>query len=291
MRALLRLAGVMALALVLSVGGVLLASGRGVWAVAYSSGELGGDVDIYVLREGDTRELIASPQYDGLTSWSPDGARVAYTTAANGTHEIHVLDTATGESRAILGGGRGLSKHGWSPDGRALVYMQEGHLYTYTFDGTGVELLLRDGRADYPTWTPDSRTVIYTSCRRACDLWRFDTVTGENLRLTSNLGTQGERIYPAVSPDGATIAYTSLNGPDGTKIYLMDAVTGRAHRLTNLPREVSEFSPSWSPDGRLIVFATREGDISDIYIGDVRARVAFPLVDSPDVEILPVWAR
>lgn len=291
MMAMLRIIGGVALVMLIGVGGAVALPTCTDWTIAYSSGLEGSDMDIYVYRDGDSQPFVTSPQYDGMTSWAPDGERVAYTTAANGTHEIHVRNTTTNESRAILGGGRGLSKHDWSPDGQALVYMQEGHLYTYRFDGTGVELLFTDGRADYPAWAPDSRTIIYTSCNVACDLFRYDTATGRNLRLTSNLGAQGERIYPAVSPDGRTLAYTALNGQDGTKIHLMDMTTGRAHRLTTLPREISEFTPSWSPDGRMIVFATRHGDAGDIYVADVRVGAALPLVASPAMDILPVWVR
>ena len=65
---------------------------------------------------------------------------------------------------------------------------------------------------------------------------------------------------PAISPNGAWIAYTvrETNWDDNsyhTEIWLADATTGETRQLTNDPKK-SSTSPAWSPDSRLLAFAT-----------------------------------
>ena len=55
----------------------------------------------------------------------------------------------------------------------------------------------------------------------------------------------------AASPDGSKIAFQAVG-----KIWVQDAVDGTPKRLTKMGEDVPEFSPSWSPDGRSIAFAT-----------------------------------
>src|SRR2546428_7880171 len=64
--------------------------------------------------------------------------------------------------------------------------------------------------------------------------------------------------WPVLSPDGKQVAFSSLN-----KLWIMDLPSGSPRRLTNLA--VGEFMPSWSPDGKYVVFVTWKPDGGQIY--------------------------
>ena len=99
-------------------------------------------------------------------------------------------------------------------------------------------------------------------------------VDGNNQRRLTN--SRGWDISPSWSPDGKRIAFMSWRaghfiGEFGlsSEIYVMDADGKNTRRLTN--NRKSDSSPSWSPDGKWIVFtADRKGDDVnyEIYVMD-----------------------
>ncbi|MEI6171407.1 MAG: hypothetical protein WCQ45_02875 [bacterium] len=88
----------------------------------------------------------------------------------------------------------------------------------------------------------------------------------------SFFGEQGPALTylePALSPDGRWLAYECA--VDGKlELFARDVETGVAERLTE--NQADDFSPSWSPDGTSIVFASNRNNNVDIYILEVATR-------------------
>lgn len=104
---------------------------------------------------------------------------------------------------------------------------------------------------------------------------------------------------PAFSPDGHTIAFVSSRG-ESAGLFLMDAQGGHARRLIN-----RAFDPSWTPDGKEIVYSTESGQDPDgreapselwavnIETGQKRRITGTDAVDprvSPDGRFVAFWA-
>jgi TolB protein len=106
--------------------------------------------------------------------------------------------------------------------------------------------VVRDGS---PSWSPDSRRIVYYSERGGpADLWVMDA-TGNNPRQLTN--TPADEGGPTFSPDGKQIAFDTDR--DGNfEIYVMEQSGLDPRRLTNHPAR--DVSPAWSRDGRRIVF-------------------------------------
>jgi Tol biopolymer transport system component len=77
---------------------------------------------------------------------------------------------------------------------------------------------------------------------------------GTNPKLLGNPDTFD--VQPAVSPDGMKVAFLRLNanGEFGT-IWVRDIATGDERPLAATGNEAE--TPSWSPDGRWIVYVSR----------------------------------
>lgn len=112
------------------------------------------------------------------------------------------------------------------------------------------QLTYHSGPEFFPSLSPDGKSIVYAS--RASGNWDiyFQRIGDANLvNLTRNFAADDSQ--PAFSPDGQRIAFRSER--DGGGVYVMSA-TGDS------PVRVSDFgySPSWSPEGGLIVVGTEK---------------------------------
>jgi hypothetical protein len=123
-----------------------------------------------------------------------------------------------------------------------------------------------------PTWSPDGSQIAFTSNHVGNDdVWTVNVDgSGEPRRLTGNEGTDRD---PAWSPDGRSIAFASdLENPafqqyaSETEIYVMDADGNNPRRFTDA--NGASYTPTWSPDGRWIVFVSDRSGDADLYIMD-----------------------
>jgi len=114
------------------------------------------------------------------------------------------------------------------------------------------------------------------------------TPTIDQLISIQRLGT------PAISPNGELVAYTvrDTNWEENsyhTEIWLADAKSGETRQLSNNPKK-SSTSPAWSPDGRLLAFATDRDEKRQIYVIDPRGGEARKLTAADEGVGSFVWA-
>jgi Tol biopolymer transport system component len=119
-----------------------------------------------------------------------------------------------------------------------------------------VQLTDQAGTEFYPTLSPDGRTFVYSSNQTGnFDLY-LQRVGGKNpTNLTQD--SEADDKQPAFSPDGERIAFRSEREPAG--LYVMEATGENVRRVTE-----GGFHPSWSPDGREIVYSNAGRDAPDV---------------------------
>lgn len=161
----------------------------------------------------------------------------------------------------------------WSSDSRSLVYSMAGTLWRQSVDSGMAEQLTSGRGYDYqPDCSPDGRWVAYVKYRQdAIELWVLDLENKESHQVTSGGAVN---VEPRFSPDGKRLAFVSTSYNRRFHIFVGDfsggeltgvqRLTGESH--SNLPRfYYSEFdheiSPTWSPDGRELIFVSNRGHI------------------------------
>ena len=111
------------------------------------------------------------------------------------------------------------------------------------------------------TWSPDGRSIAYTSFRRGPGhIFVSNIFQGTLEEVTRG---DSENWLPSWSPDGTRIAFTSVR--DGNaEIYIANRDGSNLRRLTNHPSIDS--TPTWSPSGTQIAFASDRTGSPQIYI-------------------------
>ena len=130
----------------------------------------------------------------------------------------------------------------------------------------------------------------------ASEIYVMDADGGNQQRLTENRHIDSQ---PSWSPDGKRIVFVSdrdghvVHGIPTYEIYVMGADGRNQQRLTENPDRDSQ--PSWSPDGKWIVFASdRDRDRGDhnyeIYVMDADGGNPQNLTNNPEEDRDPSWS-
>ncbi|MCA9179507.1 MAG: PD40 domain-containing protein [Planctomycetales bacterium] len=223
----------------------------------YSQDATGGDAfeydkdsnkQIYVVKRlelatGKMENFITGPGGACRPTPSPDGRQLAFVRRVGANTGLHLLDIASGEIRLVYDElERDMQEawaiHGvyptyaWTPDGKSIVIWARGQIRRVdieTGEATTIPFRIKD------------RRKISAAVRFPVQVApeEFDVRMLQSVR---------------VSPDGKQVAYQALG-----HIYLRDLPTGRPRRLTR-QTEHFEFYPSFSRDGKYVVYSTWNDD-------------------------------
>ncbi|MFZ6690346.1 Tol-Pal system beta propeller repeat protein TolB [Undibacterium sp. SXout20W] len=229
-----------------------------------------------------SNEPIISP------AWSVDGTKVAYVSFEAKKPVIWVQNLITGERRVVANYKGSNSAPAWSPDGTrlAIALSRDGltQIYTVGADGTGLKKLTSSSSIDTePQFSADGQSIYFLSDRSGGpQIYRMSVNGGEPKRVTFN---GSYNITPRISPDGHTLAYISRR--EGKfQLYALDLASGQEQRLSDTTKDES---PSFSPNGRYIMYATESGRRAALAVVSIDGKVKQRLtVQAGDIRE-PTW--
>jgi TolB protein len=247
----------------------------------------------YILQVADTdgfnaQTILESDEPLMSPSWSPTGQSLAYVSFENKRPEIFIQHLASAK-RSKVSGFKGInSAPSWSPNGKmlALVLSKDGSSDIYTMN-TATKRLTRltrhRGIDTEPVWSNKGKSIIFTSNRSGTpQLYEINATGGKPKRITF----EGRYNSAAsVSPDGKYI--TMVHGERGQyKIAQLERETGNLTVLTNSSLDES---PSFSPNGKMVLYASTRGDNGVLYAVSVDGRSEHKLSDQTGDIREPVW--
>ncbi len=222
-------------------------------------------------------------------SWSSDGKRLAYVSFEEGTSRIFIQEIYTGKRKGLKLE-RGInSSPNWSPSDKylAAVLSKEGNPDIFRYDlekDEWKQLTDHFGIDTEPDWSPDGRKIIFTSNRSGSPQIYEMSISNKKIRRKTFEGTYNARAR--YTPDGKSFVF--VHRRDGLfHIAVQNLRTGKLKILTDTTLDES---PTISPNGKVIIYATKDKE-KDILAGiSIDGKTRFILPTSAGGVREPSWS-
>jgi TolB protein len=235
--------------------------------------------------------VIGSPEPLMSPTWSPDGRRIAYVSFENNRSEIYIQDVLT-QFRERVSSRDGINgAPAFSPDGSKLAVtlsQPDGNLdiYMINLENQNLSRLTNSSSIDTePTWSPDGDYIYFTSNRSGSpQIYRIQAEPNGELERITFEGSYNSRAR--ISPDGEfMVVVHEINR--NFRIALVDLDT----RITQVLSDGQlDESPSFAPNGDVIMFATRERGVGVLSSVSVDGRI-FQRIASIGSDVRePAWS-
>ena len=208
-------------------------------------------IERYDLNDGEVTTVAAGPGGAVRPSPSPDGKKLAYVRREGTQSKLYVKDLASGaekklydaldqdvqETWAVTGVYPNMS---WTPDSQDVVFWAGGKLRRVSSAGGEARII--------PFSISDDRVII--------------DATHPAVEVAPDSFETKMPRWAEVSPDGSTVVFETLG-----KLWIKPAAGGTARRLTAAKDNAFELWPSWSHDGKSIVFVRwTDAGLGEIHI-------------------------
>jgi Tol biopolymer transport system component len=244
-------------------------------------------------------QLTDNAWEDQYPVWSPDGSKIAYMSNPDGSFDIYLMDASGAGIEALTSFEGDEETPAWFADSRHVAFTRnikqltgkKQILYSVDIETGSAEKIIPRFKRNHsiPYFSQGAPLMTFTAKRAfGWDVAVYD-LRDHRIRF---LEDGGKSCRARFSKDGNTLAYVSTRADGRGDIWLMNPDGSDKRRLT-LRDKTHDYFPSWSPDGRKIVFCSSfEHDIESdwqILVYDVETGKTALLFDSPGSDIFPDW--
>ena len=283
----------------------------------------GGPASVVTVRPDGSNRFVAAAEDTaaGATSlravglaWSPDGARLAFTTLRYGApasvpaYGVEVVGAdGTGRTALATGQAKGVNLGGWAPDGRSVVYQTvsgsfstETALLTASLDGGGARRIAPPLLPSYaapasPRWAPEGARIAFQSSHERETrgyAYRVYAMAPDGSAV-ARLVDQDTRGY-GWAPDGARVAFSAARPGDppgdARSDLLVTATAPGSTPVRVTDQAVGRVEPVWSPDGTRIAFASGLAGEADLYVINADGTGLRRLTAAAGDDVGPAWS-
>ena len=238
---------------------------------------------------------------------SPDGLTVVFDMLG----DLYSIPITGGKATKLTTGLGYDAQPRFSPDGKRLTFISDrsggDNIYVANADGSGIKRVTYGNQGWYvsPEWMPDGNYLVASAAAGGFGQLRltlFDLEGGTGVPMVRNSALYQFGAAPA--PGGRYIYHAVRQGPwqynaamPQSQIAVYDRDAGTTTVLTS--RYGSGFRPAISPDGKRMVYGSRESAQTGLRIRELASGeerwLAYPvqrdnLESVPDLDILPGYS-
>ncbi len=224
-------------------------------------------------------------------SWSPDARRLAYVSFASGRSQIVVQNLYTGQNR-VVSADKGINgAPDFSPDGRSLAVSlsRSGSPEIWVIDlesGQPRQLTHHWAINTEPVWSPDGQRIYFTSDRAGQPQIYVMNADGSEIERVTRDGRYNSRA--SIGLEERYLAVVFSDGDSDFRIAIHDRETGQLRVLSD--GRLDE-SPSFAPNGSMVLYAARREGKSELAAASADGRVRHRLVLSEGDDVRePAWS-
>ena len=242
--------------------------------------------------DGENQQPITSSDEPIMSpAWSPDGQSLAYVSFESKASAIYVQSVRTAERKRVSARAGINGAPAWSPDGKTLALTlsrKDGDVDVYTLD-LNSQVLTRmtfdPGIDTEPSWSSDGKKLYFNSDRAGGpQIYEIDVSNPNRATRVSFEGSYNAR--PRVSPDGKQLAVVHLDRGN----YRIAVIDLASKGLQVLSEGRQDESPSYAPNGAVLIYATQEKGKGVLATVSTDGRTAERFTNTVGEVREPVWA-
>ena len=200
-----------------------------------------------------------------LPAYSPTGGEIAFTSYLRNNPDLWIVSAGGGRARRVSKQPGLNTGAAWSPDGRAiaLTLSHEGNAELYRIsaeDGRMLARLTNNPAIDSsPSFSPDGIQIAFVSNRQGSPQIFVMPASGGAAQRVTFQGKYNQTPRWNPRSDKPQIAFTGRDERGVFDVFIIDVKTGKIDRVTQ--GQGSNLDPAWSPDGRLLAYASSRGGL------------------------------
>ncbi|OHA65695.1 MAG: hypothetical protein A3C04_02150 [Candidatus Wildermuthbacteria bacterium RIFCSPHIGHO2_02_FULL_45_25] len=205
--------------------------------------------------------------YHWSPTWNPNGKEFAYMAAHPVTGNGSIVKRNIDGSNPVVLTPEGTNdvQPSWSPDGKKIAFSSKAEygdmgIWVMNADGTDRRLLTssRGAGSTYPCWSPDGKKICFTRIKSVRTVIWVADADGKNA-APLDMSEEVSNTHGNWSPDGEWIVYDC-----GQEICKIRSDSSDHKQLTNA-RPSENSGPSWSGDGKRILFSSNRSGRWQLY--------------------------
>ncbi len=254
--------------------------------IAMALRDRAGKLQIFTINpDGTGKKQLTTEGDNGRPVWSPDGKKIAFMSTRDGPG-IWVMNADGAEPKFLA---KGLMP-AWSPDGARIAFaFLDAQIHVMDADGSNQRQITKtDTHKLGPSWSPDGKQMVFilvknpdsrTDPQPAIGIMNSDGTDERiltkahrtNVKINPSgkptvLGTARDANAPSWSPTGNMIAFWSGIENEYGQIWTINSDGTGSKQITDAPKGINNDDPSWSPDGKWVLFGTNRGRRAELWV-------------------------